>query len=202
MFPLPENKEDGRSSTSICEISDFKPQQSQQSCRVTHPRSLHDRGLGRWISPQYALSIYFHAQPEKKKKHPAAYISKLQPDTLHCFLRTNTGRPDLPRMVTQQHDWWRDIISQGERGGEDAKGFRQLVYRAINKHIVCQHSGAVWWGVFRYNNQTLRGAGRQVSMPRKTREQNQSPGTTLASPRMCFHFLVPVMCVPAWQCTH
>lgn len=95
----------------------------------------------------------------RQKNHPAAYISKLQPDTLHCFLRTNAGRPDLHRTVTQQHDRWRDIISQGERGGEDAKGFRQLVYRAINKHVVCQHSGAVWWGValFRYNNQTLRG---------------------------------------------
>lgn len=141
MFPQPENKEDGRSSTSICEISDFKPQQSQLSCRVTHPPSLHDRGLGRWISSQYALSIYFHAQPEKKK-HPAACISKLQPDTLHCFLRTNTGRPDLTRMVTQQCGWWRDIIRWGEKGAEDAKGFRQLVYQhVVNKHVVCQHSG-------------------------------------------------------------
>lgn len=180
MFPLPENKEDGRSSTSICEISNFKPQQSQLSCRVTHPPSFHDRGLRRWISSQDALSIYFHAHPEKKKKHPAAYISKLQPDTLHCFLRTNTGRPDLPRMVTQQRDWWRDIIRRGERGGEDAKGFRQLVYRAVNKHIVCQQWGGV--ALFRCNNQTLGGggAGRQVSMPWKNTRTESKHGNHIS----------------------
>lgn len=34
-------------------------------------------------------------------------------------------------------------MRKGDREGETAKGFRQLVQHAVNKHIVCRHSGTV-----------------------------------------------------------
>lgn len=40
-------------------------------------------------------------------------------------------------------------MRKGEREGETAKGFRQLVQHAVNKHIVCQHSGTVQRAVVR-----------------------------------------------------
>lgn len=75
----------------------------------------------------------------KKKTKQTNCCFQLQPDTSHCFLRTNTGWSNLPCRQTPQHKRWRNINRQGERGKGATKGFRQLVYQAINKHVLCQH---------------------------------------------------------------
>lgn len=100
------------------------------------------------------LTIYFHLWPEK----PNCVYFQLQPDMLYCFWETN-NRPAWPALVTRRPEWERDIMRKAERERATAEGLRHFGLHAVNKHIVCQHSGtaqqaAAGWGValFRFNN--------------------------------------------------
>lgn len=70
------------------------------------------------------------AQPQKKIR------KKKNPNKL-LFPAATRYIPLLSE--NKQHKWWGSINKQRERGKEDAKGFRQLAYQAINKHVLCQH---------------------------------------------------------------